>query len=63
MGLLAVASSLSACGKSEPTYSGISVLGRNFLPYNMSGFTITDAYRERAAWMTVSGTSRTRFAM
>ncbi len=49
MRLLAVASSLSACGKSEPTYNGISVMGRNYLPYNMNGFTITDAYRNKAS--------------
>ena len=48
VGLLAVALSLSACGKSEPVYSGISVMGRNYLPYNMRGFTVTDAYGNRA---------------
>ncbi|WGY68798.1 hypothetical protein KEC55_02060 [Burkholderia cepacia] len=45
--LLVVA--VTACGKSEPTYSGISVIGRNYLPYNMSGFTITDAYGNKAS--------------
>ncbi|AOJ30368.1 DUF3304 domain-containing protein [Burkholderia metallica] len=49
VGLLAVAASLSACGKSEPTYSGISVMGRNYLPYNMNGFTIIDAYGNQAS--------------
>ncbi|MDN7584611.1 MULTISPECIES: hypothetical protein [Burkholderia cepacia complex] len=38
-----------ACGKSEPAYSGISVMGRNYLPYNMNGFTITDAYGNKAS--------------
>ncbi|CAI8694057.1 hypothetical protein BTK96_004634 [Burkholderia pyrrocinia] len=46
-GLLAVA--VTACRKSEPTYSGISVIGRNYLPYNMSGFTITDAFGNKAS--------------
>ncbi|HDR9493170.1 DUF3304 domain-containing protein [Burkholderia stabilis] len=45
--LLAVA--VTACGKSEPIYSGISVMGRNYLPYNMNGFTITDAYGNKAS--------------
>lgn len=40
---------VTACGKSEPTYSGISVMGRNYLPYNMNGFTITDAYGNKAS--------------
>ncbi|NTY35576.1 hypothetical protein [Burkholderia diffusa] len=40
---------VAACGKSEPTYSGISVIGRNYLPYNMSGFTITDAFGNKAS--------------
>ena len=39
---------LTACGKSVPTYSGVSLMGRNYLPYNMNGFTITDAYGNRA---------------
>ncbi|WP_179235045.1 MULTISPECIES: hypothetical protein [unclassified Burkholderia] len=39
---------MAACGKSEPAYSGISVIGRNYLPYNMDGFTITDAYGNQA---------------
>ncbi|MEN8513528.1 hypothetical protein [Burkholderia sp. RS02] len=30
-------------------YSGISVMGRNYLPYNMSGFTITDAFGNKAS--------------
>ncbi|WP_419146140.1 hypothetical protein [Burkholderia cenocepacia] len=38
-----------ACGKSEPTYSGISVIGRNYLPYNMSGFTIADTFGNTAS--------------
>ncbi|WP_322088025.1 DUF3304 domain-containing protein [Burkholderia sp. BCC1999] len=48
VGLLAVASSLSACGKSEPVYGGISVIAHNYLPYNLDGFTITDAYGNKA---------------
>ncbi|KWZ34165.1 DUF3304 domain-containing protein [Burkholderia anthina] len=40
---------VTACGKSEPIYSGISVMGRNYLPYNMNGFTITDAYGNKAS--------------
>ncbi|UVE66665.1 hypothetical protein L2Y90_05955 [Burkholderia pyrrocinia] len=47
VGLVAVA--LSACGKSEPVYSRISVMGRNYLPYNMSGFTITDTFGNKAS--------------
>jgi hypothetical protein len=43
-----LALSVTACGESEPTYSGISIMGRNYLPYNMSGFTITDAYGNKA---------------
>jgi hypothetical protein len=42
-------STLVACGKSEPVYSGISTMGRNYLPYNMDGFTITDAYGNKAS--------------
>lgn len=44
--LLVVA--MTACGKSEPTYTGISVLAHNYLPYNLDGFTITDAYGNKA---------------
>ncbi len=40
---------MAACGKSEPTYNGISVIGRNYLPYNMSGFTITDEFGNTAS--------------
>ncbi len=46
---LAVALSLSACGKSEPVYSGISVTGRNYLPCNMSGFAISDTFGNTAS--------------
>ena len=46
LGLVAVA--LSACGKSEPVYSGISVIAHNYLPYNLDGFTISDAYGNKA---------------
>ncbi|AOJ30369.1 DUF3304 domain-containing protein [Burkholderia metallica] len=44
--LLVVA--MTACGKSEPTYTGISVIAHNYLPYNLDGFTITDAYGNKA---------------
>lgn len=40
--------SVSACGKSEPTYSGISVEGFNYLPYNLSRFTVSDAFGNSA---------------
>ncbi|MFP3334424.1 hypothetical protein SB761_27415, partial [Pseudomonas sp. SIMBA_064] len=40
---------VTACGKSEPNYSGISVMGRNYLPYNMNGFIIADAYGNKAS--------------
>lgn len=46
VGLVAMA--LSACGKSEPVYSGISVIAHNYLPYNLDGFTISDAYGNKA---------------
>nr|WP_296225337.1 DUF3304 domain-containing protein [Ralstonia sp. UBA689] len=40
--------STGACGKSEPVYSGISVQGFNYLPYNLEDFTVTDAYGNKA---------------
>ncbi|AOJ30370.1 DUF3304 domain-containing protein [Burkholderia metallica] len=40
---------MTACGKSDPTYSGISIIGRNYLPYNMSGFTIADTFGNTAS--------------
>ena len=39
----------SACGKSTPTYSGISTEGLNYLPFNLDRFTITDQYGNRAS--------------
>ncbi|ACA89631.1 MULTISPECIES: DUF3304 domain-containing protein [Burkholderia cepacia complex] len=48
VGLLVVALSLSACGKSEPVYSGVSVIAHNYLPYNLDGFSITDAHGNEA---------------
>ncbi|NTZ09485.1 hypothetical protein [Burkholderia metallica] len=48
VGLLAVAFSLSACGKSEPVYGGVSVIAHNYLPYNLDGFSITDAHGNKA---------------
>ncbi|WJN76934.1 T6SS component Hcp [Burkholderia anthina] len=47
-GMLAVVWCLSACGKSEPVYSGVSVIAHNYLPYNLDGFSITDAYGNKA---------------
>ncbi len=46
VGLVVVA--FSACGKSEPVYGGISVIAHNYLPYNLDGFTIIDAYGNKA---------------
>jgi hypothetical protein len=43
-----LALSVAGCGKSEPTYSGISIMGQNYLPYNLRSFTITDAYGNQA---------------
>ncbi|GAB7533945.1 DUF3304 domain-containing protein [Burkholderia sp. 3C] len=40
---------LGACGKSEPTYGGISVMGQNYLPFNLIRFTVTDAYGNKAS--------------
>jgi hypothetical protein len=45
--LLVVAA--TACRKSEPVYSGISIMGQNYLPYNLDRFTITDAYGNKAS--------------
>lgn len=49
LGMCLLATALSACGKQEPVYSGISVMGRNYLPYNLSGFTVTDAFGNKAS--------------
>jgi hypothetical protein len=35
--------------EAEPVYSNIAVMGENYLPYNLSRFTITDAYGNRAS--------------
>lgn len=40
--------SFGACGKSEPRYTSISVEGFNYLPYNLSRFTVTDAFGNSA---------------
>ncbi|KWH20789.1 DUF3304 domain-containing protein [Burkholderia multivorans] len=40
---------VAACGKSEPTYSGISIMAQNYLPYNVDNFTIVDAYGNKAS--------------
>ncbi len=40
---------MTACGKSEPTYSGISLMYQNYLPYNLDSFTISDAYGNKAS--------------
>ncbi|MGN7985025.1 DUF3304 domain-containing protein [Burkholderia sp. 22313] len=44
-----LAAALCAYGKSEAVYSGISVMVRNYLPHNMSGFTIADAFGNTAS--------------
>lgn len=44
-----LAATVMACGKSVPMYSGISTMGQNYLPYNMDGFTIIDAYGNKAS--------------
>ncbi len=45
-GALCVA--LNACGKTEPSYSSISTMALNYMPYNLDGFTITDQYGHKA---------------
>ena len=50
--------SFSACGKREPVYNGVSVMGQNYLPYNLDSFTVTDAYGNRASgWGGAGGLS------
>ncbi|MFP3795372.1 hypothetical protein [Paraburkholderia tropica] len=41
--------SLAACGKSEPVYTSISAIGRNYLPYNLSGFTVSDQFGNKVS--------------
>ncbi|WP_175783575.1 hypothetical protein [Burkholderia ambifaria] len=51
--LLAVAIALMQAGcdafSSEPTYRGVSIMGLNYTPFNLSGFTIRDKYGNRAS--------------
>ncbi|MET3551652.1 hypothetical protein [Burkholderia sp. 567] len=51
--LLVVAIALTQAGcdafSSEPTYRGISIMGLNYTPFNLSGFTIRDKYGNRAS--------------
>ncbi|MDN8012042.1 DUF3304 domain-containing protein [Burkholderia multivorans] len=49
--VLATAMLLSACDKPspEPVYGGLSVEGFNYLPYNLTRFTVTDKYGNKAS--------------
>ncbi|VWB60782.1 hypothetical protein [Burkholderia metallica] len=49
--LLVVVSTLAGCDafSSEPTYRGVSIMGLNYTPFNLSGFTIRDRYGNRAS--------------
>ncbi|KUZ74431.1 DUF3304 domain-containing protein [Burkholderia ubonensis] len=49
--LLFAALTLAGCDafSSEPTYRGVSVMGLNYTPFNLSGFTIRDKYGNRAS--------------
>ncbi|WP_199855776.1 DUF3304 domain-containing protein [Burkholderia metallica] len=49
--LLAVVLTLAGCDafSSEPTYRGVSVMGLNYTPFNLSEFTIRDRYGNRAS--------------
>ncbi|UXU90398.1 DUF3304 domain-containing protein [Burkholderia sp. S-53] len=49
--LLAVVLTLGGCDafSSEPTYGGVSVMGLNYTPFNLSEFTIRDKYGNRAS--------------
>ncbi|UEP38496.1 DUF3304 domain-containing protein [Burkholderia ambifaria] len=51
--LLAVAIALTQAGcdafSSEPTYRGVSIMGLNYTPFNLSDFTIRDKYGNRAS--------------
>jgi len=49
--LLAVMLALAGCDafSSEPTYRGVSIMGLNYTPLNLSDFTIRDKYGNRAS--------------
>ncbi|AOI96484.1 DUF3304 domain-containing protein [Burkholderia sp. LA-2-3-30-S1-D2] len=49
--LLTVALALAGCDafSSEPTYRGVSIMGLNYTPFNLSDFTIRDKYGNRAS--------------
>ncbi|WP_175713601.1 hypothetical protein [Burkholderia ambifaria] len=49
--LLAVVLTLTGCDafSSEPTYRGVSIMGLNYTPFNLSDFTIRDKYGNRAS--------------
>ncbi|MFP3822407.1 hypothetical protein SB658_27320, partial [Bacillus sp. SIMBA_008] len=49
--LFAVVLTLAGCDafSSEPTYRGISIMGLNYTPFNLSDFTIRDKYGNRAS--------------
>ncbi|WP_198360797.1 DUF3304 domain-containing protein, partial [Burkholderia ubonensis] len=49
--LLFAALTLAGCDafSSEPTYRGVSVMGLNYTPFNLSEFTIRDKYGNRAS--------------
>ncbi|WP_218166395.1 DUF3304 domain-containing protein, partial [Burkholderia ubonensis] len=49
--LLFAALTLAGCDafSSEPTYRGVSVMGLNYTPFNLSRFTIRDKYGNRAS--------------
>jgi hypothetical protein len=49
--LLAVALALAGCDafSSEPVYRGVSIMGLNYTPFNLSEFTIRDKYGNRAS--------------
>ncbi|MDN7486520.1 DUF3304 domain-containing protein [Burkholderia sp. AU45274] len=48
--LLVLALALTGCDafSSEPTYRGVSIMGLNYTPFNLSEFTIRDKYGNRA---------------
>ncbi|RQV14577.1 DUF3304 domain-containing protein, partial [Burkholderia cenocepacia] len=47
---MVLALALTGCDafSSEPTYRGVSIMGLNYTPFNLSGFTIRDKYGNRA---------------
>ncbi|KWK81245.1 DUF3304 domain-containing protein [Burkholderia ubonensis] len=49
--LLFAALTLAGCDafSSEPTYRGVSIMGLNYTPFNLSEFTIRDKYGNRAS--------------